>query len=53
MRQLSPGNSRRIETPAPMEHKKLEEILSVNVLDLFFLESNKQVYLFMSLNKQL
>ena len=41
-----------------MEHQKLEEILSVNVLDLFFLEINKheinkQVYLLMSLNKQL
>ena len=33
MRQLSPGNFRRTEAPSPMEHRALEEIPPINVLD--------------------
>ena len=51
MRQLPPRNSRWTKTPSPMEHRKLEEVPPVNVLDEFVLEINRRVSLLMSLYK--
>ena len=36
-RQLPPGDSRRTKAPSPVEHRKLEEVPPVNVLDEFVL----------------